>query len=173
MLISIIEIIKLLKFLNTLPIEIGLTIFYQFSFADAFKNLYDKEESDLIRAHFDSDILESVGLDINCYHFSRTNENELETIQERVKNEIFRDETLKVTSKHVRNVAPNKEMHVTMFKVNFKNLFTSEQEAAEKLLRQKLIQNAEKEGIKKKLSDEGNGTENGETPQKIAKNDEN
>lgn len=139
---------------------------------DAFKNLYDKEESDQIKAHFDENILETVGLDINCYHFSRTSENECEKIQMRIKNEIFRDEYLVVTSKHVRNVAPNKDMHVTMFKVNFKNLFTTEQEAAEKLLRQKLIQNAEKEGIKKKISDEENGNSSG-IPQKVSRTSEN
>ena len=121
--------------------------------------MYDKEESDLIRAHFDAGTLANVGLDINCYHFSKTSENELEKTQERIKKEIMRDETLEVVSKHVRNVAPNKEMHVTMFKVHFKHLLTSEEK----------IQNNESEINKKnKLSDDG-GESEGTQPAKIAK----
>jgi hypothetical protein len=101
--------------------------------------LYDKEESDKIKAHFDANLLENVSLSIYCYHFARTSDNELVAIQKRIKDEIFSDESLEVRSDHVRNVAPNKEMHVTMFKVNFKNMLTSESEAVE-LLKKRVAQ---------------------------------
>jgi len=89
--------------------------------------LYDKEESNTIRSHFDSETLANVGLNINCYHFSKTSENELERIQYKIKNDIMKDESLNIVSKHVRNVAPNKEMYVTMYKVHFKHLLTAEE----------------------------------------------
>ena len=101
--------------------------------------MYDKEESDKIKAHFDANLLENVCLSIYCYHFARTSDNELVAIQKRIKDEIFRDESLEVRSDHVRNVAPNKEMHVTMFKVNFKNMLTSESESVE-LLKKRVAQ---------------------------------
>lgn len=135
-------------------------------FLDAFKNLYDTEESNKIKSHFDADILENVGLHIYCYHFSKTSENELEKIQERIKKEIMKDHSLDVNSRHVRNVAPNKEMHVTMFKVNFKNMFTSESNDSQNLENTNSIQNIEIDNIKKKL----NAIEtDGEKAPKIAK----
>lgn len=137
-------------------------------FLDAFKNLYDKTESDTIRSHFDSDVLENIGLNIFCYHFSKTSENELETIQKHIKDDVFRDEKLDVVSKHVRNVAPNKEMHVTMFKVNFNNMLTSESEALEKVLREKLIQNTESACRKAKLTSDVSEKED-VTPSKVTK----
>jgi hypothetical protein len=68
----------------------------------------------------------------------------------------MQDESLTVVSKHVRNVAPNKEMHVTMYKVHFKHLLTSEE----------TIQNAESEK-KNKLASEDDSEEN--HPAKMAK----
>lgn len=127
--------------------------------------MYDKEESDKIKAHFDADLLDKVHLSIFCYHFAITSDNELETIQKRIKNDIFKDESLEVRSDHVRNVAPNKEMHVTMFKVSFKNMFTSESEKAELSKKhEEQVQNTEN-GLKTKLNSE----ETDGTPAKVAR----
>lgn len=135
-------------------------------FLDAFKNLYDREESTEIKKHFNEDILENVGLNINCYHFSKTLENELEKIQERIKKEIIKDESLDVNSRHVRNVAPNKEMYVTTFNVKFKHLLTNEENEAIIQERNLSSQNV----VNKKFrSDPKDGEQNVEIPQKVAK----
>ena len=102
-------------------------------FLDAFHDLYDNDETRLIKESLDEETRNSVCLNIYCYHFAKSNDSELERIQERIRTQIFKDESLKINSKHVRKVAPNKEMYCSMFKLKFGHLLTDVTQEKENL----------------------------------------
>lgn len=108
-------------------------------FLDSFTNLYDHDEIDKIKKNLKPELIENFRLDIFCYHFCKGDKIELEKIQERIRQEIYHEPELKIDSKYVRKVAPNKDMYCTMFKIGFKNFFSN----GEKSLKNKAIENAD------------------------------
>jgi tRNA (guanine37-N1)-methyltransferase len=122
-------------------------------FLDSFNNLYDREETELVKAAFDPAFLDNFNLNVFCYHFCKGDATELKRIQENVQNVTYKDADLKIDSKWVRKVAPSKDMFCSMFKLQFKHLFYDERHT-----------------LKKKLDDE-EGEENAqvENPAKILK----
>ncbi len=99
-------------------------------FLDSFYNLYEANEVEIIKKTFDENFLNNFNLNIYCYHFAkcadRSDTVDLDAIKERIKKEIFKDETLDIDSKFVRKVSPNKDMFCSMFKLKFKHMFGSE-----------------------------------------------
>lgn len=91
-------------------------------FLDSFKNLYDKNETELIKNHFDETTRKSSVLNIFCYHFCKYTEVDLKELQDKIAKEILEIESLKLNSKFVRKVAPNKDMFCTMFELSLEDL---------------------------------------------------
>ena len=91
-------------------------------FLDSFNNLYDPEETTVIRQRMDARVLRGFRLSIFCYHFCKGDEAELENIKQSIKKDTYKDENLVVESKWVRKVAPAKDMYCTMFKLGFEHL---------------------------------------------------
>ena len=99
-------------------------------FLDSFYSLYDANEVEIIKKTFDEKFLNDFNLNVYCYHFAKCVEKgdnvDLDAIKERIKKEIYKDESLDIDSKFVRKVSPNKDMFCSMFKLKFKHLFGSE-----------------------------------------------
>ena len=91
-------------------------------FLDAFKNLYDENESKLISETFDENTRLKTCLNIFCYHFCKNADEALEAMHEQMKKELLEIDSLQITSKFVRKVAPNKDMFCSMFELSLENL---------------------------------------------------
>jgi hypothetical protein len=124
-------------------------------FVNAFRNLYNKNETELIKAEFSEETRKSVHLNVFCYHFSKNTEDELKVLQKRISDEILGNEFLKINSKFVRKVAPNKDMFCSMFSLTLDMLLTNDNETKKNKL---------------DSQDESNDNEN-MPPLKIAKTD--
>jgi tRNA (guanine37-N1)-methyltransferase len=124
-------------------------------FLDAFKSLYNFDESIKIKSNLNDDILDKFQLNIYCYHFAKSEKADIEQIKERIANEIFNDQNLFINSKFVRKVAPNKDMFCSMFTLKFSHFLTT----------------TESNG-KKKINQVDDSTENYNKPTKIVKVDE-
>jgi len=96
-------------------------------FLSSFNSLYDQKETELIRQKFDEKILKNFHLNIFCYHFAKTEDDDLNNIKQRIIKEIFKDESISIESKFVRKVAPAKDMYCSMFKLKFNNFFTRQE----------------------------------------------
>ncbi|RNA43422.1 tRNA (guanine(37)-N1)-methyltransferase [Brachionus plicatilis] len=94
-------------------------------FLDSFTNLYKPDEIDRIKKALKPDLIENFQLHVFCYHFCKGDKTELVKIQERIRHEIYQQPELKIHSKYVRKVAPNKDMYCTMFQIGFKIFFTN------------------------------------------------
>ena len=92
-------------------------------FLDSFNNLYDPKETQLIKENFDENFLKKFRLNIYCYHFAKTEDDDLNNIKQRIIREILKDESILIDSKFVRKVAPNKDMFCSMFQLKFSNFF--------------------------------------------------
>ena len=97
-------------------------------FVDAFQNLYNKNETELIKAEFSEETRKSVHLNVFCYHFSKNTEEELKFLQNKISNNILGNKFLKINSKFVRKVAPNKDMFCSMFSLTLDMLLTNDNE---------------------------------------------
>lgn len=93
-------------------------------FIDSFSQLYDVEETNAIKARLDESLLNRFRLNIFCYHFCKSSNEELDNIKKRVVSEMFNDMAISINSKFVRKVAPNKDMFCSMFQLGFKHLFS-------------------------------------------------
>jgi tRNA (guanine37-N1)-methyltransferase len=127
------HLVELLNYRQVNEIELGLGKFYvlmnlpamSLEFLASFTLLYTQEEAQLIRSHFDAAFLEKFNLNIFCYHFAKTEDDELNVMRKRIAEEIFSDQSLTIDSKWIRKVAPNKDMYCSMFKLGFRHFFTS------------------------------------------------
>ena len=128
-------------------------------FLGSFKNLYDAKETLLIKQAFDENFLKKFRLNIYCYHFAKTDDDDLNNIKQRIIKDIFNDETISIDSKFVRKVAPNKDMFCSMFQLKFSNFFEKNE-----------IQDNSSNGEKKKL-DELDDNSTDESAKKILKTD--
>ena len=95
-------------------------------FLDSFINLYTKDESELIKKTLGEDLIEKLHLNIFCYHFVKSTQTDLDTVKTQISNEILKDPKLKIESKYVRRVAPNKDMYCSMMKLKLGKLFYNE-----------------------------------------------
>lgn len=94
-------------------------------FLDAFRSLYDTEEIEIIKKTFSTELLDRFRLNIYCYHFCKGDDVELEKMHDFIRKDIFFDAELKIESKYVRKVAPNKNMYCSMFRIGFTHFFMS------------------------------------------------
>jgi hypothetical protein len=100
-------------------------------FLPSLSNLYDHDESERIQNVLIQNNKEIVGenefkfngLQVFVYHFVKT--DEIEKVKASIKNNIFKDSSLEITSRFVRKVAPCKDMFCSMFKLELtKHLLT-------------------------------------------------
>lgn len=102
-------------------------------FLDAFVDLYDSVESDLLREKLGESVMANFHLNVHCYHFCRDQKEELDAIQQRIRGSIYGDESLQIESKWVRKVAPSKDMFCSIFKLRFKHLMFNKDRLKKKL----------------------------------------
>ncbi len=93
-------------------------------FLDSFKNLYDSNETEIIKNSFDEETRKSVHLNVFCYHFCKNTDEELKLLQDKMRNDLLEINDLEINSKFVRKVAPNKDMFCSMFKLNLESLLS-------------------------------------------------
>lgn len=127
-------------------------------FLDAFKNLYDENESKLISEAFDENTRLTSFLNVFCYHFCKNSDEELQEMQRKMRQDLGVD-SLKINSKFVRKVAPNKDMFCSMFGLSLQNL-----------VYHKSSDTYENGNNKKKLDCAEDDTEN-RPPSKVSKTD--
>ena len=129
------HLVELLNYRHVNAIELQLGKFYvlmnlpamSVEFLHAFNDLYDADETRIIKATFSEKFLADFRLNIYCYHFAKTEDDDLNAIKQRIVKEIYKDDSLTIDSKYVRKVAPNKDMYCSMFQLKFSNFFAREE----------------------------------------------